>query len=188
MSANNLDSFLKRLIYFGGNLGIKKPITEYTDIEKFIVDATHFMETDSRTTQSFFNWLHLFAPYISPSKLRRILKEKEDYNSKWLGQFVYILNNHPLNSQNWSILKPFCKKATKYRFSPNSQKYLKATNFILKNCPELKFRVDGNNQVLADLKAYLNKNKKFQSLYQVAKDTFNPKNRINYEYRLISYL
>ncbi len=187
MLSDDFQDFLNKLIYFGGNLGIQDPLKRYIDIEEFIADATKYMEVDSRTTQCFLNWLNLFAPFISPSKLRRVLKLKR-YNPKWLGIFTLLLKNHPLNSQNWELLKPWISKPQKFAFTPNPSKYLKSTEYILKTCPELKFRTEGNNQVLSDLKAYLKKNRKFQSLYRIAKDTFNPKNRINYEYVLKNYL
>jgi hypothetical protein len=187
MPANEFEAFLNKLIYFGGNLGIRPPLKEYTDIEEFIIDASKFMSHDTRARQCFYNWLHQFAPYISPSKLRRIIKVKK-YNSKELAVFVEILETHPLNSQNWKILKPFCEGNSIKKFIINKKKYLKTNSYILKKCPELKYRVDGNNPVAADLKAYLQKNKKFQSLYMLAKETFNPRNRINYEYELLAYI
>lgn len=187
MSVSERDQFINKLIYFGGNLGIQAPIKDYVDVEEFIIEATKYYDTDSRVKQTFLNWLHLFAPYISPSKIRRILKIK-DFESKSLSIFVSILENHPLNSQNWEILKPFCLERPSYKFKSNYSKYLKTTKYILRNCPELKFKVQGLSPVLSDLKAYLSKNKKFKSLYQIAKETFNPKNRINYEFELLQYI
>ncbi len=180
-------TFLDKLIYFGGNLGIRPPLKDYVDLEEFVTEATNHMQIDSRTTQTFFNWLHRYSPFLSPSKLRRILQGQE-YNPKWLGQFLLIIENHPLNSQNWEILKPLCKKSTRFTFVLHQEKYLKTHAYILKFCPELKFRVEGYNHTLADLKAYLKKHKKFSSLYQIAKATFNPRNRINHEFKMQAYL
>ncbi|MBH47505.1 MAG: hypothetical protein CME71_04995 [Halobacteriovorax sp.] len=182
----SLEDFLSRLIYLGGNLGIKPKIKQYVDIEEFIVEATLFMDVDSRTTQCILNWIYFVSPYLSPSKLRRVLKMSE-YNAKYLGQFVQVIESHSLNAQNWAILDEFVLKSEKIKFAPNFQKYLKTKPYIFKNCPELQFRMEGHTQVLADLKAYLKKNANFHSLYKIAKDTFNPRNRINYEYALLQY-
>lgn len=186
-TGNRYINFLHKLVYLGGNLDIKPKTKKYVDLEEFIAEATLFMEQDSRTTQCILNWVYLFAPYFSPSKLRRVLKVKK-YSPKHLSQIIGVIKSHPLNSQNWDILDSYKSRSKKLNFIPNFDKYLKTKSYILKNCPELKFRVEGNNQVLADLKAYLKKKKKFQSLYRIAKDTFNPRNRINYEYELIQYL
>ncbi len=180
-------SFLDRLIYLGGNLGIRPKIKPYVDLEEFIVDSTINLNNDSRTRETVLNWIYLFTPYFSPSKLRRILKVK-DYNKKILGQIVDLLESHPLNSQNWLIVRKLADKSGDLKFNPNPGKYLKDTDFILKNCVELRNRVSGMSQVSADLKSYLKKNKKYKSLYQIAKETFNPKNRVNFEYRLLNYL
>lgn len=187
MLPSDFEYFLDKLIYLGANLGIRKPLKQYVDLEEFIVDASLFVNQDSRTREAFFNWLYLFAPYFSPSKVRRILKKK-DSNPKSLGEFVQLLKTHPLNSQNWNILNPWIKHKHSLKFNLDQDKYLKRSSYIIKTCPELRFRIEGNNQVLADLKAYLFKNKEFASLYMIAKETFNPKNRINYEYRLSKYI
>lgn len=187
LEANRFENFLHKLVYLGGNLGIKPKIKKYVDLEEFIAGATLYMEKDARTTQCILNWIYFFTPYFSPSKLRRILKVKK-YSPKYLYQFINIIESHPLNSQNWDILDSYKSKTRKLKFNPNFEKYLKTKSYIIKNCPEIRFRIEGNNQVLADLKAYLEKNKSFQSLYRIAKDTFNPRNRINYEYELIQYI
>lgn len=187
LETNRFENFLYKLIYLGGNLGIKPKMKKYVDLEEFIAEATLFMENDSRTTQCILNWIYLFAPYFSPSKLRRVLKIKK-YSPKYLYQFIELIKSHPLNSQNWDILDSYKSRTKKFKFTPNFEKYLKTKSYIIKNCPEIKYRIQGNNQVLADLKAYLDKNKSFQSLYRIAKDTFNPRNRINYEYELIQYI
>ena len=187
MSQSNFDYFYQRLVYLGGNLGISKPLKQYIDLEEFIVDASLFIGHDSRTREAFLNWLYLFAPYFSPSKMRRVLKKKAS-DPKPFGEFIYILKTHPLNSQNWNVLDPWGHHYNSVKFNHDQSKYLKQPSYIIKTCPELRFRIEGNNQVLSDLKAYLAKNKDFISLYKIAKETFNPKNRINYEYRLSRYI
>ncbi len=189
MSASIKHSFLDKLIYLGGNLGIQAPLAQYIDLEEFIAEGTYRLEKDIRIKNSFYNWIYCFAPYFSPSKLRRIIKNLESpYSKETLAEIIAVIQSHPLNDQNWKILLPYGKKSINFKFTPNPKKYLKTNEYILRHCPEIRFRVEGSSPVLADLKAYLAKNKKYKSLYEIAKYTFNPRNRINHEFKLMNYL
>ena len=108
----NFGNFVSQLVYFGGNVGIGPPLelANYHDLEEFLITATNFMDKEIRVTTAFLYWLKRFGILLSPSKLRRIIKnEKIEYRKNILFAFISIIENHPLNRQNWQIIKKFTK-------------------------------------------------------------------------------
>ncbi|MEI8347092.1 MAG: hypothetical protein WCG27_06475 [Pseudomonadota bacterium] len=213
---NDFNFFLNRLIYLGGRLSVDSetiPVI-YVDLEKFVIDATLFMDIDTRVTTTFIYWLKRYGTLLSPSKIRRIIKASP-FNPFVLTVFLAILENRKERQQNWKIIKSFCKKHKKgvelfatsafisndnrcpyfqhakiiYKNTPaeDEMKFLKEKNFILNSCPEIRYRAQGCTQVIADLRAYLNKHE-LKTLYKAAKETFNPRSRINQSYRFIQMM
>ena len=211
---SNINEFIDKLVYLGGNIGInnQKYKNEYLDLEKFVVDATLFLQIDSRLTRCFIHWIMRYGIILSPSKLRRILKITK-YDPYVLTVIISYIENHNQNIQNWEIIKPYCKRKNKSevlfkniplntkkynihflkanlltkKIRDEESKYLKTKSYILNNCVEIYYRSKGFPQVVSDLKAYIKK-VKFKSLYEIAKYTYNERTRINQSYNSLNFL
>lgn len=175
-----MNSFIKKFNYFGANLGLSEYIDSYIDLESFFLELTLHFNDDSRTQQAVLNWCYIFGDLLSPSKIRRVMK-KNVYDQKNILLLIKFIHEHGVVLKNWSILGAY-DKALSLSFVPQTKKYLKKISFIEKNCPELRYRIQGNSQVSADIKAYLEKNT-FKSMYDIAKNIDSAKNRVNEEYR-----
>jgi len=212
VSANS-QHFVDQLIYFGGNLSGSPDVVEkrYQDLEEFVVSATLHMSDDVRVTHCFLTWLSFYGSLLSPSKMRRLLSSGIPFDSSILGALLGILREKSLRKSQWEILWPFVKKAKNrilfpelpeprknlnpyfkevgilaHFLGPDPKKFLVTPSFVLKSCPEIRFRASDLDPVPADLLAYLEKEEP-KTLYEVAKVTHHFRAQIYSHYRYLSH-
>lgn len=211
MSATD-PTFLDQLAYLGGNISGNAAAAkiEYQDIEEFVISATLHMSDDVRVTHCFLSWLSFYGSLLSPSKIRRLLKEKP-FDPSVFGAFLALLENHSLRKNQWSILEPFTKRTQNQLLFPDlpkpkgplnpyfnkfgiiahllkadPKKFLIDSSFVLNECPEIKFRASDLDPVPADLQAFLKKQTP-KTLYEVAKATHHFRAQIYSHYRYLSH-
>jgi hypothetical protein len=210
--SENKNQFINQLAYFGGSIsgdpaGIA---SSYQDLEEFVASATLHMSDDLRVTHCFLTWLSFYGYLLSPSKLRRILKDVQ-FEPVVLGAFVSILMEESPRKSQWKILSSFLKRTSNrllfrdlptpkqtfnahfkkvgiiaHPLNPDTQKFLIKTEFVLNHCPEIKYRAMGLDPVPSDLRAYLEKEKP-GSLYEIAKATHHFRAQVNIHYKMFSH-
>ncbi len=176
------------------------PNLTFSDIEIFFLSATLQLKT-SRMAEGFLCWLLEFGHLLSPSKIRRLILSNQNFNPAVLGGFIEFLVENNIMSQQWKIIRTFCKKRPqaeqliegpaprspsscflKYRilapqFKLETNKFLVPTTVIYKSCVELKNRALFGSVVNADVASYLQKNPG-STPYQVAVNTHHHKARV----------
>lgn len=179
-----MDNFIKKFNYLGAALGISTPTEDFVDLEEFFLEATLYFDSDNRIKQAILNWCARYAILLSPSKIRR-LSTQTKYNNESLDLIVQFLLANNYVKHNWSILIGRKIKIL-INFQKNFKKYLKNNVFIIKTVPEIRYRAEGRNQVIADILAFTQK-KSFKSLYELAKKIHSPRNRVNEAFRQLQF-
>jgi hypothetical protein len=207
---------VKKLCYFGGNLssGAGDIGQGYLDLEDFLLEATLNMGQDSRVTQCFLTWLIKYGIILSPSKLRRLLKQGREVDHAVLGAFVDILEANNRQKKHWKIIRKFVHKAKghllfpqlppplpnkanpyflkygirTYMFQLDESKYVQPAAAILNSCPEIKYRAMGTGIPAADLRSFHEKHPDIRSVYEIAKRTHHPRTSIYLSYRMFEEL
>ncbi len=201
------DEFKQMAIYFGIAIYVdetrtvyKNPNLTFMDIEIFFLSATDHLK-GSRMTEGFLCWLLEFGHLLSPSKIRRLVQAGQEFDRAMLGGFIEFLIENNIMSNQWKILRPFCKKKphaqqlldgpavrspssyfSKYlvitpQFKLDVGKFLLPTRSIYKNCIELKHRALFGSVVHADVASYLQKNPR-STPYEIAMNTHHHKARV----------
>lgn len=172
----------------------------FMDIEIFFLAATYHLKT-SRMAEGFLCWLLEFGHLLSPSKVRRLIKSGKDFDNAILGGFIEFLVENNIMSNQWKIIRPFCKGKSqveqliigpkvrtpatyflKYKviapqFKLDIEKYLLPKKTLFKNCIELKNRALFGSVVNADVASYLQKNPG-STPYEIAINTHHHKARV----------
>ena len=196
------EEFLSQCKYFGIALGggsNSKPLV-HTDLERFFLAATYSLD-NSRLSEGFLCWLKQFAHLLSPSKVRRLIKNHVPYDKAVLGGFLSFLGEHKLNHRQWAILKGFVHKIKiltpmypgmhpkkpnphflkfnilVHDFQLDQSKFLLPTESVYKNCIEIKNRALFGSVVNADIASYLTYNPNANA-YEISKETSNHKARV----------
>lgn len=204
----SFDEFKEMAYYFGiaiqsdlSNLASDNiPKLFFMDIEVFFLSATYNLKT-SRMTEGFLCWLLKFGHLLSPSKTRRLVRDGQLFDPAILGGLLEFLVENKIQSNQWKIVKPFCRKRKKAEQlfegpaprAPSSYflKYgiaapqfkLETTKFLFpiaatyKNCIELRYRALFGSVVNADVVSYLKKHPE-STPYQIAKQTHHHKARV----------
>lgn len=211
------NEFVMKLCYFGGNLtsGAGDVGRVYMDVEEFFLEATLHMGQDPRTTQCFLTWLVKYGIVLSPSKVRRLLKERPTVDHSVLGAFLEILEANNRQKKHWKIIRRFTRKKTEthllfpqlpaplsskvnpffrkygiltYAFHLDENKYLQPAHTILNSCPEIRYRAMGTGIPAADLRSFHEKHPDILSVYEIAKRTHHPRTSIYLSYRMFEEL
>jgi len=205
-----------KLCYFGGNLnsGAGKLGQVYLDLEDFFLEATLHMGEEPRVTQCFLTWLVKYGIILSPSKIRRLLKEGRTVNHAVLGAFIDILEANNRQKKHWKIIRRFVHKASSYllfsqlpaplpskvnpffrkygvltyTFQLDESKYLQPAHATFQSCPEIRYRAMGMGIPAADLRSFYEKHPDIHSVYEIAKRTHHPRTSIYLSYRLFEDL
>jgi hypothetical protein len=193
-----VNDFGSRLSSLGGRLGYENyPPSKYIDIEEFFLDATRFVFADERLARCIENWIRTYGFLISPSKVRRLIeKEKHPFDPAVLGVFLNLIGRAKEKQLNLNSLSKFCrkKKALTYRsgskvkvrhtdFDPDwikfniatqkfideSQKNLLSFDFVLKNTPEIRNRIESDDILCSDYKSYIEREGRNHSLNSISK-------------------
>ena len=189
--------FGSRLSSLGGRLGYEKsPANQYIDIEEFFLDATRFVFADVRLALCIEHWIRTYGFLIGPSKLKRLIeKENYPYDPAVLGVFLVLIVNNE-KQLNLKSLQKFCKKKeslthrapSKVKVRPadvdqiwlrfniatptffdETKKYLLSFDYALKHSPELKYRIETDDIMGSDYKAYLLREGRGKSLNHISK-------------------
>ena len=214
MSSRN--EFVKQLCYFGGNLssGARDVGGVYLDLEDFFLEATLSMGLDPRVTQCFLTWLVKYGIILSPSKIRRLLREGRKVDPAVLGAFIDILEANNRQKKHWKIIRKFVHKTKThllflqlpaplpskinpyfskygiltYAFQLDESKYLRPAFAILSSCPEIRYRAVGTGIPAADLRSFHEKHPDIRSVYEIAKRTHHSRTSIYLSYRMFEDL
>ncbi len=202
------DIEFKQMAYYFGiaiqadlvNIAQKNLSLTFMDIEIFFLSGTLQLKS-SRIAESFLCWLLTFGHLLSPAKIRRLILAGYNFDHAILGGFIEFLTENNIMSNQWKIVRPFCKKMSfsqqlldgptprsqssyflKYRiiapqFQLNTHKFLLPVTMIYKNCLELRNRALFGSVVNADVASYLQKNPD-STAYQIAKNTHHHKARV----------
>ncbi|HAZ13377.1 MAG: hypothetical protein A2X86_14870 [Bdellovibrionales bacterium GWA2_49_15] len=211
-SSNEAQNFAEltasHLAYLGGNITphLTSP-TEYIDLEEFFVEATNAVFSDTRLTRCLEYWISRYGKYLSPSKIRTVLG-KTKYDPRVLGYFIELIDGEKFKHGPFKILSSFIKRGKKSEplFShlprpkvqgavwkkygliaplfnrEEEEKNLKHMSYIVRNVPELKYRIMGMHIPVADILAYLDRNGE-ASLYRIAKETNTAYSRVHRVYQ-----
>lgn len=178
--------FLETFAYLGGKIALEEQGSSFdksfVDIEDFFLESSLYLDNDKRIKNGILNWYFMFAPLLSPSKLRRKIKEKKLYSNNRLKEIILRLKRKNIINHQWDIiddcLKPNGKEESLLSFFISDfSKYLRTNSYISKNCPELFFRMDGFSPIIADIKAARLK-RNFRSCHELAKVIGHPKNLV----------
>ena len=211
-SLNEAEDFAEltasRLVYLGGSVTSRLPYSkDYLDIEEFFVEATNAVFSDTRLTRCLEYWVSRYGKYLSPSKIRTVLA-KTDYDPRVLGYFIELIDGEKFKRGPFKILNRFIKRGLKNEAlffhmprpkvrDPVWEKYgliapvfnreeeeknLKSMSYVVKNVPELKYRIMGMHIPVADILAYLDRNGE-ASLYRIAKETNTAYSRVHGVYQ-----
>ncbi len=221
MKSENLQNNFYNLAYYFGILVFsdKSKLVDhekYHDLEVFFLNATYYAKSP-RFIEGLITWSMKFGSYLSPSKLRRLIKMKTLHNPQVLGSLLDIIdkkNNrgsfrivtkllHPLNiklgltpeSKIDLVRKPY-PEFYKWgivipHYECNEDKYLRPMNYLVKNCVEIKNRILIGSAVHADLVTMLQKNKNNLSnlnAYRSAKMIYSERSSVNKIYDDILYV
>jgi hypothetical protein len=176
------------------------PIRRYADIEVFFLASTYSLHS-SRIAEGYLCWMLRYGHFLSPSKIRRLVRAGVPHDSSVLGGMLLFLIQNNIHKKQWQILKPFVHKSRisrslldgpkpknpepsflKYNiivhnYALKQEKFLLPSSSTFKNSMELKNRALFGSSVHADIASYLKWNPE-ATPYQVAKNTGNHKARI----------
>jgi hypothetical protein len=196
--SKKVERFAHKLALLGGRISYRdKSDLQYIDLEEFFLEATIYIHGDSRLANCIEHWIRKFGSLIGPSKVKGLIEKGFAYNKAILGVFLEIIDENKIKQINTDTLRPYCRPyqrpvkrnklspylPPKYRdpiwekyniithkFHDESKKNLLSNRAILKNCPELRYRILGCTILDADLQAYLEKTKDYKgSINSIAK-------------------
>ena len=101
----------------------------YLDLED--LEATLNMGHDPRVTQCFLTWLVKYGIILSPSKIRRLLREGRTVNYAVLGAFIEGLEANNRQKKHWKIVRKFVRKANGHGLSAETTLLLRSLLSIL---------------------------------------------------------
>lgn len=203
---HEFELFVAKLFYLGGTVTSKLSVdfsSEPLNLEAFFLEGTIYARRDVRVGQSFEHWVRRYGPFLSPSRIRRIIRDNHvQYDPVYLGILIELLESLPGNLQSFGILKNYVKKIKKKElfydhlnqpknldplylkygyqklpFHKDEKKFLKKTEFVLNNCPELSYRLIGIPALVSDVKVWLEK-KPGISKYQISRKGYYDISRV----------
>lgn len=172
----------------------------YIDIDHFFLASTYNLHS-SRLAEGILCWLLRYGHLLSPSKIRRLILAGCAFDQARLGGLIEFMNENKIKNNQWKIVKPFCKRVakpelllegppprlkSKYflkygllapQFQLDQNKFLLPTDFIFKNCIELRNRALFGSVVNADVASFLQK-RPGSTAYEVALNTYHHKARV----------
>ena len=195
-----LEQFVARLWYLGGAVTSRASVdfsSVPVNIEAFLLEATLEARKDVRVGQCVDHWTRRYGPIVSPSRLRKIIQSGDtDFDPASLGALIDIISNLKSCHQNFKIIRPFIQRNKKREsfyshlpapkkwdstylgygyqkipYSENMGKFLKNPNFVVRNCPEIGYRLMGLPPLIADIKVWVEK-RPGVSKYRIAKDGY----------------
>lgn len=198
LTTSEIEDFGSRLTSLGGRLGFDKASSDrFIDIEEFFLDATRFVFADVRLARCIDNWVRIYGFLISPSKLKRLIeKENYPYDSAVLGVFLILISRNKGKQLNLGPLKKFCKKRKEltYRsklkfaikdeyhdpdwlkfniathlFVDEAKKNLLNLEWTLNQSPELRYRIETDDILCSDYKAFIKREGRGDSLNFICK-------------------
>lgn len=190
--SNNFSSLAN---YFGIAISFSdsKPITGYADIETFFLQCTMNFN-NSRTAEGILCWIDEYGHLISPSKIRKLIKNGVSYDKIVLGGILEFMKARTVSARPLSILKKYVSKRTMSinlfegprirnpapyfkkvglltpNFLLDKEKFLHPRDYVLKSSLELRNRCLFGSVLNSDVASALFKNPQL-SAYAAAKLT-----------------
>ncbi len=190
--SNNFSSLAN---YFGIAISFSdsKPVTDYADIERFFLQCTMNFN-NSRTAEGILCWIDEYGHLISPSKLRKLIKEGVPYDKIVLGGILEFMKARTVGARPLSILKKYVSKraisanliegprirsAAPYfkkvglltpDFLLDKKKFLRPSDHVLRSCLELRYRCLFGSVLNSDIASALSRNPQLNA-YAAAKLT-----------------
>jgi len=105
------DNFPSLANYFGIAISFSdsKTVTEYADIERFFLQCTMNFN-NSRTAEGILCWIDEYGHLISPSKIRKLIKDGIPYDKTVLGGILEFMKMRAVGGRPLSILKKYVSK------------------------------------------------------------------------------
>lgn len=169
--------------------------SEYVDLESFFIWAINNFNS-SRFAEGFLCWLKEYGYILSPSKIRKLIKEGQTIDPQVLGGVLSFLETNKIGIRQWAILKIYAKKLKPRSFNPiiprkpqadfakygllipefklDADKFLREKKWVIKNCLEIRNRFLFGATVNADVASYITKNPS-ATAFEVSKQTGNHK-------------
>ena len=188
--------------YFGIAIAYSEatPVTAYADIERFFLHATLSLK-NSRAAEGVLCWVEEYGHLLSPSKIRKFIKEGAAYDPAVLGAFLEFMRTHGVYSRPLGILDEYTSKLRKSKalfggprvrrpaayflkfnilapdFALNKEKFLRPKPYIMKNCTELRHRSLFGSVLNSDVASALTKDPDLNA-YAAAKITGHHKTNV----------
>jgi hypothetical protein len=168
----------------------------YIDLEMFLIKSTKFLFNDLRLSRSMEYWCLAYGRFLSFKKLNQYLSniDSRHYDSAVLGALLSIADSKFPEKGKFSKLSKFCSSnevpvklsklfSSKKKSDPRWLKYgviapifianeiennLCYKSYLVKNVPEIYYRIIGLPSAIADIKSILRFNKEI-SIYKLAK-------------------
>ncbi len=193
--------------YFGVAISFNDavPVSTYADIERFFLAATLNLQ-NSRVTEGILCWLKEYGHLLSPSKIRKFIREGEAYDPSHLGTFLEFMRSMDVDSRPLGILDKFTAKQSKLtplfvgprvrkpaayflkynilapNFSLDREKFLKPRSVVMKSCSEIRNRSLFGSVLNSDVASALVKNSNLNP-YALAKMTGHHKANVFKNFR-----
>lgn len=190
--------FADQLQRLGGNI-VSSRVSRghYIDLEEFFLDATIHIWNEERLANCVEHWVRRYGYLLSPSKIKRIIKEGHPYDPAVLGVYLLLIekSKSKYKKPNFGPLKiytskkeedvfrdnPRTKTPSKYfdedwlifgiktlKFYPEFEKNLLTKEVTFKNSLELRNRIE-KGVLSGDITSYFDRVKEGTSILQVAK-------------------
>jgi len=197
---SSVETFATNLESLGGlihtHTSSRKTKRDYIDLELFFLTSTcHLLNSDGRLVRCMEYWTYTFGKYLSPSRITKYIQQGIAYDGAVLGALLSIADSKFPRSGEFHLLIKFTKKHNNApllaflkrvknpdenwikfgiiapQFIPDEPKhFLRSTDYIIKNIPELSYRIKGYTIAIANINALLDLNGPL-SVYKIAKIT-----------------
>lgn len=192
----NKNDFYKEFSSVGSLIITGDSKSTYTDLEMLFVNFLDHVFNDDRTYRAITFWLRRYGKFLSPKKLKKLLKKKV-YDPRVLNALLKVSDsNFPKNefkslysegeaissSNGFKLPKrvprsqeflEFGLEAPLVEDDPNEELHsLRTTKWVYENVPEIRNRVMGLTKSVADYRALLEKEKDIKSIYKASKKIY----------------
>ncbi|PWU18340.1 MAG: hypothetical protein C5B49_07290 [Bdellovibrio sp.] len=178
-----LDNFSSLANYFGIAIAFSdsKPVTGYADIERFFLRCTMNFN-NSRTAEGILCWIDEYGHLLSPSKIRKLIRDGVPYDKVVLGGLLEFMKVRSVGGRPIDILKKYASKrespinvfegprirnpAPYFKkvgllipnFAVDKAKFLRPREYVLRSSLELRNRCLFGSVLNSDVASLLSKN------------------------------
>lgn len=197
MKKEDVEMFAHKLSLLGGRISYHdESKISYIDIEEFFLDATRFVFADSRLSNCIEHWIREYGFIISPAKVKKLIKKGYQYDPAVLGVFLELISKTNKKQIQLGSVKTFVRKKRKHtnrnsknieikkkwrdplwekygiiatKFYNENTKNLRSGVYILRECPEIKHRIEGKGIIESDILSYVEKGGNIRTIQSLVK-------------------